>query len=209
MLCKRPFRQGLAEYGCGQCIPCRLNRRRTWTARLLLEQRSHSVSSFVTLTYSDEFLPFGGTLSPRDLQLFLKRLRKRLAPEKVRYFACGEYGDVTNRPHYHLALFGCADAVVIGDAWECGGVHVGELNEQSAAYVVSYTVKRMTAKEDERLGGRHPEFARMSLRPGIGAHAVPSLCDSLVTESGSVGLLALGDVPTVLKEGGKNYPIGS
>lgn len=69
------------------------------------ESQSHDFSCFVTLTYDDEHMPYGGDLHYRHFQLFLKKLRKRLG-RPVRYFMCGEYGDRLGRPHYHAILIG-------------------------------------------------------------------------------------------------------
>ena len=96
---------------CGQCIGCRLERSRQWAVRCMYEASLHTCNSFLTLTYDDDHIrwsPVTGeqTLYKRDLQLFMKRLRKHLEPLKVRFFACGEYGDNTYRPHYHVILFG-------------------------------------------------------------------------------------------------------
>jgi len=81
----------------------------------------HTCSSFVTLTYSDKFLPKDGSLVYRDFQLFMKRLRiaiqkssfKRACrkilnykPKDLKFYMCGEYGENYNRPHYHACLFG-------------------------------------------------------------------------------------------------------
>lgn len=52
------------------------------------------------------FVPEFYTLSKRDLQLFMKRLRKEFPEIKLRYYAAGEYGDKTLRPHYHLIVYG-------------------------------------------------------------------------------------------------------
>lgn len=92
-------------YGCGQCLPCRFNKRRLWTNRLLLELRSHGDAAFVTLTYSDDFLPKNKSLDPKQLKLWMKRLNK-LAGGGLRYYNVGEYGDQTQRPHYHALIFG-------------------------------------------------------------------------------------------------------
>lgn len=91
---------------CGQCIGCRLERSRKWALRCVSEAKMHAHSCFITLTYSPEFLPENGTLVKRDLQLFFKRLRKAYPENKLRYFACGEYGEKFARPHYHVILFG-------------------------------------------------------------------------------------------------------
>lgn len=50
------------------------------------------------------------TVSKRDIQLYMKRVRKSLSsyPEDLRtfkYFLCSEYGPKTLRPHYHVIFF--------------------------------------------------------------------------------------------------------
>ena len=106
---------------CGQCIGCRLERSRQWAVRCMHEASMHTDNCFVTLTYSDEGIahldrcidPETGeigagplrSLNKRDIQLFMKRLRKRTGA-KIRYLQCGEYGSKTQRPHHHVLLFG-------------------------------------------------------------------------------------------------------
>lgn len=182
---------------------------------MILEALSHEHSCFVTLTYNDESLPDGGTLVPSDAQKFLKRLRKAIHPHKIRYYLVGEYGDRTFRPHYHLCLYGLSveHTQIIADAWSLSGapighVVVGSLTFESAAYVAGYVTKKMTSADDPRLGGRHPEFARMSLNPGIGARAMDSVAELLYTKHGSRELAELGDVPGVLRHGDKSFPLG-
>ena len=146
------------------------------------EQQMHDESHFVTLTYDDAHLPSDGSLSVRALQLFLKRLRKGVS--KFRYYACGEYGDLLARPHYHLILFGIplSSSLVpapqanlflspeIQRAWPFGFSSVGSVTFESCAYVARYCVKKITgAAAPDHYQGRQPEFAIMSRRPGIGA----------------------------------------
>lgn len=97
---------------CGQCLSCRINKAREWAERCYLEAQEYESNYFITLTYDDEHLPITKegvpTLKKRDLQLFWKRLRiwcKRNGKPSPRYFATGEYGDETFRPHYHVILF--------------------------------------------------------------------------------------------------------
>ena len=94
------------EVPCGKCIGCRIAKRKEWSLRMLHELTYHPQSSFVTLTYDDYHLPPCCSLKKRHLQLFLKRLRKNLGERRIKYFACGEYGGQTMRPHYHAILFG-------------------------------------------------------------------------------------------------------
>lgn len=214
MLCKKPYtRQGGEVYGCGQCMPCRINRRRLWTHRMILEALFHERASFVTLTYNDNHLPEGGTLVPSDLQKFLKRVRKNISP--VRFFGVGEYGDLSERPHYHLALFGLdrshddqlRSCWLDKDREPIGFLHVGDLTLHSAGYIAGYVVKKMTSHDDERLCGRFPEFARMSLRPGIGSQGMSAVAQTLRDTPGWEKNTA-GDVPGVLRHGSRIMPVG-
>lgn len=105
---------------CGTCIGCRLDYARSWSDRMLLEYERTRKAMFVTLTYNAQHLPTISkiddssgelidqymTLCKRDLQLFMKRLRKHFDDREIRFFACGEYGDLRHRPHYHVILFG-------------------------------------------------------------------------------------------------------
>lgn len=186
----------------------------------------HGDASFVTLTYSEENLPSDGSLDPRSAQLFLKRLRARMAPKPLRFFLVGEYGEETRRPHYHAALFGmpncargrtdhrlercCHWCELVKGSWGLGGVDCREVSMETAQYLVGYVVKKMTRVDDSRLQGLTPEFARMSLRPGIGALAVTSLLSSLA-DARVKDRLAPGEslrVPRVLKHGSRSLPLG-
>lgn len=197
---------------------CRINRRRMWTHRILLETCKHEASTFATLTYSDDCEPVGGTLVPRDLQLFFKRLRKADGRNAIRYFACGEYGDRTSRPHYHAAIFGfptcensglvrgecaCRPCCVVRETWGFGHVMLGEISISSAAYIAGYVVKKWTSKDVPALNGRHPEFARMSLRPGIGADAMLDVALAMRRSP-----LDERVIPAGLRHGSKILPLG-
>lgn len=133
-----PLNTANLELPCGKCLGCRQAHATQWANRCTDEARQFRNNSFLTLTYNDRFIPPEGHLSSRHLQLFLKRLRKKVhrvlaseatttrsssgpAPpphirdacrtvvsnprKTLRYFACGEYGDDTGRPHYHLLIF--------------------------------------------------------------------------------------------------------
>lgn len=211
-MCLKPYKQGVAEYGCGQCLSCRVNRRRLWAARIVLESFGHDFSWFVTLTYSPEALPADGSVSPVHLRNYLKRLRKQCC-DPVRFYAVGEYGEKSLRPHYHLILFGVAPVQLrhVVSTWAMGIVHIGEVTLQSAAYCAAYVQKGMTRASDPRLGGLHPEFCRMSLRPGIGAREMDAngkFGQFITSKAGSDYLVANGDVPLVFRTDGKLHPLG-
>lgn len=183
------------ELPCGQCIGCRLERSRQWAVRIMHEAQMHEFSSFVTLTYAEENIPYGDSLYYRDYQLFMKRLRKKF--RKARFFMCGEYGERTSRPHYHTCLFGVFfedrypwrvspagfqlyRSPTLESLWDLGAAEIGDLSFESAAYVARYCTKKVTGAGAEahyaklvpstgEIVMREPEFARMSLKPGIGA----------------------------------------
>lgn len=232
MKCRNPFMKGGMAYPCQQCMPCRINRRRIWTHRLMLERYCHGDAAFVTLTYDDEHLPevldketgeLISTLVPKHLQDFLKRLRKAYAPEKIRFYGVGEYGDETHRAHYHLALFGypqcqwgttrhtrsgkscCWSCDTLRSQWGFGNIYCGELTPESSSYVAGYVTKKLTSKDDPRLKGRYPEFARMSNRPGIGANFMHDVSSSILEFNLEV---SQGDVPSALRHGKRLLPLG-
>lgn len=129
------------------------------------EEKLHLSSSFLTLTYDTLHVPISSrgymTLSKRDCQLFLKRLRRAHPVGSVlKYYLCGEYGGKTSRPHYHLILFG-ADRALVQSAWSLGQVHYGSVTGASIGYCLKYMAKKgripMHLNDD-----RQKEFALMS-----------------------------------------------
>lgn len=179
---------------CGSCMPCRLNRAMQWSTRLAHEAMYHDTSSFLTLTYSDEHLPDSYSVDTREFQLFMKRLRMKTPP--LRFFACGEYGGQTNRPHYHALIFGydfpdkqlwrrsptghlLYRSPMLEQVWPYGHSEIGTVTPQSAGYVARYVTKKVTGNRAVEhyqrihpLTGQEvqvkPEFLLMSRRPGIG-----------------------------------------
>ncbi len=218
MLCARPYTGAVVPVGCGRCLPCRINKRRTWAHRLVLESYLHPASIFLTLTYSDDFLPNKSSLVPLEPQLWLKRYRRAIFPRLIRFFLVGEYGTQTQRPHYHAAIFNASrlDQTVIEETWTdvdtrlpLGHVHIGDLNSYSAGYLCGYVTKNMTNPDNPLLEGRHPEFARQSNRPGIGADAMQIVADAIFKNKHLVDELdKTGDVPSTLTHGRKPEPLG-
>lgn len=179
---------------CGRCWGCRIDKSKEWAVRCTHEAQMHDRNSFITLTYSDEMLPPDGGLHVEHWQLFAKRLRKKIG--SFRYFHCGEYGDLNDRPHYHAAIFGLDfsgdrtllknqngnklyRSKLLEDAWAMGHCSVGNLTFESAAYIARYTMKKITGDQAEEHYQRidpdtgevfqvNPEYISMSRRPGIG-----------------------------------------
>ncbi len=174
---------------CGSCIGCRAEQARQWAVRMMHEARMHQANFFVTLTYDERRLPDNGALCPKDFQRFVKDLRKAEPDRRFSYFGCGEYGERTQRPHYHALLFGfdfldksrSADnqrpnvwrSETLENIWGRGRTEMGSVTMASASYVAGYVRKKVKAERYERCNTStgellQPEFARMSLRPAIG-----------------------------------------
>ncbi len=180
---------------CGQCIGCRVEKSRQWAMRCVHEASMHDDNCFVTLTYSDEFLPALGSLDKQAFALFMKRLRKRYEPQRIRFYSCGEYGEESGRPHYHALLFGfdfpdkvflrkrgehtCWRSASLERLWPFGLSELGSVSFDSAAYVARYIVKKVTGELADahyervdlstgEVGQLEREYATMSRRPGIG-----------------------------------------
>ena len=158
---------------CGKCAGCYADKRREWGVRAYHESLMHQQNSFLTLTYDDEHLPLDGKIDPYELQLFMKRLRKAVYPIKIRYLSCGEYGDLTLRPHYHLLIFGqdfranskTVDlnggytSALVEDCWTKGLCHITSLTPATCFYVAGYASKKLD---------NHDTFIRMSKSPPLG-----------------------------------------
>lgn len=131
------------------------------------EASLHDSNSFITLTYDEEHIPLDHGLSKRDLTLFFKRLRKMLEPKKIRYFACGEYGDgETKRPHYHAIIFGydfpdkiylkpskaglpLYVSTALSKCWGQGDCNIGMVSFESASYVAQYCTKKLKGHDED------------------------------------------------------------
>lgn len=168
---------------CGCCDECKADKAHEWSNRLMLESlaQGEDRSWFVTLTYDDDHLPVDfvcdrengsvglkGVLMMSDVSSWLKRLRSRLNQSGVRFFAAGEYGDASRRPHYHVILFadlpdvrslrpvdgdkfvslprGTMFSQIIEDTWCKGGTSVSPANLYTMSYVSGYVQKKLTGK---------------------------------------------------------------
>jgi hypothetical protein len=179
---------------CGQCIGCRLEHSRQWALRCEHEASLHDDNMFLTLTYDDEYLPKYKNLIKSDIQKFIKNLRYLVENSKnsgileekggktertFKYYYCGEYGDETERPHYHALIFGFRvddletykrtfngdilyNSEKLNKCWKRGNVIIGHLTFESAAYTARYCLKKIGGKKrdeiDENTGLRHYEI---------------------------------------------------
>lgn len=211
----------LVQVPCGHCEECAKNKAENWGTRCELEAKYYKQSLFVTLTYDNEHLPVynalekrsyrglknpidfefrgkgyeRGTLSKRDLTLFLKRMNIDAVQKgysetgkSCRYYGCGEYGGKRHRPHYHLIIFGLnppdltinniakggKKAIIhyksewLTKKWGMGIVDIEEANFGSARYVAGYSTKKHKDTGLYEYLGIVKPFPVMSRRPGIG-----------------------------------------
>jgi hypothetical protein len=238
MLCSSPVTAvtsvGPQLVGCGQCFNCDVNKRRAWTARLLLEglsceRNSHHVS-WCTLTYNDDAIPLAArgrhlppveTLRIGDYQRVFKRLRKRDRLGKFRYAITGEYGEKKERPHYHALLFG-PDPLQVeyyltqewakefgfiqARPWRLGQKPGSDAAISRCAYLANYVTKKMHQEGAKELPDPQlPEFFKTSKEPPLGYSAhLKALIEST---GGEYEIAETGDVPRTVRIAGKIWPL--
>lgn len=166
---------------CGKCVECLLERAREWAVRCTHEASLHAANSFITLTYAPDKMPPEGKLRYLDFQLFMKRLREH-ASKPLTFFMCGEYGEITQRPHYHACIFGYdfEDKIPIAanhqgdqrwnsekltEIWGHGHTEIGTVTPQSAGYVARYVLKKQNPEAPQG-------FQKMSTKCAIGKRFV-------------------------------------
>lgn len=187
---------------CGKCSGCRAQKTREWADRMILELDHSKKAVFLTLTYNDDHLPvkcqvttgqMEMTLQKRDLTLFFKRLRKKFKDVEIRYYAVGEYGKNTHRPHYHVILYGLSlqdfkdlkvqgknelgqlyykSEMLANTVWKLGFCLLSDVSWNTCAYVARYVKKKdYGLVSDEFIDRcREPEYSVMSRDPGIGLY---------------------------------------
>lgn len=181
---------------CGKCIGCRQHTAESWAIRCYHESLTSPQSSFLTLTYADQHLPEDYSGSLREVQLFMKRLRKAKGRDLC-FFAVSEYGDEarTFRPHYHILLYGCDfrsdrkffkmtkdgplyTSASLDEAWQHKGHStLGSVTLKSAFYCIQYVFDVRGQGQDQRYERIHPvtkqpvrcakEFRTMSNNLGL------------------------------------------
>lgn len=201
----RPHKKGeprgsgeVIEVSCGKCLECERQKSFEWAFRIMDECSLHEQNCMITLTYNDDCLPSPPSVSRREVQLFMKSLRDRIKPLRIRFFACGEYGKLHGRPHYHIIIFGWfpSDArqffidhgvqlyrsKLLESVWDKGFSSVGKVTLDAAKYCAKYlnkfkfrnlpgaSISRVVVDGEETpfYDALYPPFVQMSNRPGIG-----------------------------------------
>lgn len=184
-----------------RCIECQKKYSDDWAYRCMLELSVQKKAVMITLTYSDLFLWLqtrfynDGTvnsLQKEEPSRFMKRLRKAIGITGMRFLVAGEYGKkFSQRPHYHLVLFGIDNTHPIFDKkvlfyrdgkpyyyitdfplWRYGHIELNysDIDAGAIRYATKYAIKERgkDADLDYKLRQLHPQFINMSRRPGLG-----------------------------------------
>lgn len=168
---------------CRKCSECRMARSKEWAVRCYFEAKTHFDNCFITLTFDKESNP--EILDKKYLQDFFKRFRKSISPVKIKYFACGEYGPRTLRPHFHILVFGynfpdrkfhsksnkgypIFISAELSKLWKFGYHTIQDVSFNTAVYTALYASK--SYKKLPYPLYEHPEFNLMS--QGIGVEEI-------------------------------------
>lgn len=172
---------GVVDLPCGRCLGCRLEKARDYAVRCSHEASLYEHNSFITLTFHDDHLPLDYSVHLREFQLFMKRLRQEVKTP-IRFFACGEYGGKTLRPHYHALIFNYSfpdktklhhqnhhqnqlfTSNQLTKIWPYGFNTIGSVNYQSAGYVARYSLKKV-GDADKRHTDYYTRIHPLSLTP--------------------------------------------
>lgn len=176
---------------CGQCPQCLSSRSKSISFRLLNQAYISKNNYFITFTYADDKLPVNMSLDKKVVSNFNKKLRTYLHRKGLssdfKFFAVGEYGSSTYRPHYHFIYydleipdlhyeytkdsFNHFSSKFLQDTWSNGFVDIGSVDIGSIFYVSRYCdKKRLLTKEEKKLFlqfGLEPEFQLGSKNLGL------------------------------------------
>ena len=197
---KPDFIDKVIRLPCGYCRACKINLYQEWATRCWLEARQLKNNQFITLTYDNQHLPEKG-VNKQDLSRFMRALREHFRRKHgitgIRFFACGEYGEETFRPHYHILLFNCPPfgdekkykendlgqplykSKILEHIWGKGFCTIGAVTRQSCDYVCRYLVKSSYGKKPNYL---NPEFRSMSKLKGIGINYLLDNLEQIIAD---------------------------
>ena len=197
----------IVELPCGHCELCQKARSRDWIIRIekafdaFKQNHRNTFSYFITWTYSDEFLPLSPTsgMPTLDKQTFRHMFNtikntEEITSQDFQYYAVGEYGDLSARPHYHGIVF-TSKPIDWKHYWPYGNIQVGDVQPESIGYVTRYVDKKLGSyikKSDYELLGIEPIFSIMT--KGLGKDFIleriekykdnPALLNSIVGQNG-------------------------
>lgn len=197
----------LVELPCGHCELCQKSRSRDWILRIekafeaFKNNHKNTFSYFVTWTYEDQFLPLSPTsgMPTLDKQTFRHMFNtikntEEITSQDFQYYAVGEYGDLSARPHYHGIVFS-SKPIDWKHYWSYGNIQVGDVQPESIGYVTRYVDKKLGSyikKSDYELLGIEPIFSIMT--KGLGKDFIldriekykdnPALLNSIVGQNG-------------------------
>ncbi len=198
---------------CKECVACRVNKRYGLIGRQIIENNASEVSYFLTLTYADDQIPvtknYVPTLRKADYQSFIRECRR--LPGCARYLVCGEYGKTTDRPHYHVCLFGSMGFRITEEqtakAWGRGFIQYTHLTEGRMQYAAKYALKKVWNKEYNE-GEPEPEFAMWSRFRPLGYQIIKPMEEYYSSKAGAHELTLYGDVRQTFRHQNRHYFIG-
>lgn len=206
----RELQSDIINVPCGRCLNCRRGYINSWVIRLTDEFKAKTTEKayFLTLTFNDDTLYNSDnglitedgevTLNYRLHQLYMKRLRKNHKGQKIKYFTVGEYGEQTDRPHFHSIIFNASQQEIL-DAWQYGNVHFGEFNEATIRYTLKYALKRIGRVHDknyvDKSQTRAPE--RTLISRGIGLE--------FITKQSNINFYKDDITRPITREGGQKF----
>lgn len=197
----------IVEIPCGHCELCQKSRSKDWIIRIekaleaFRKNHQQSFSYFITWTYDDDHLPLSPTtgMPTLDKQTFRHMFNtikntEELTASDFQYYAVGEYGDLSARPHYHAIVFTSKD-IDWKHYWTFGNIQIGDVQPESIGYVTRYVDKKLGSyikKDDFELLGIEPVFAIMT--KGLGKDFIldriekykddPALLNCIVGQNG-------------------------
>lgn len=213
MRCAYPFLHNGLILPCGKCYACRRNKALEWSVRLSLERQYWRDACFLTLTYDDAHLG-SPSLTYDDARNFIKYIRDNLPQErKIKYLLSGEYGDKSQRKHWHAVIFGLgySDCVwtpsgpvipLVTAAWQNkGNIMVGSAESGSVSYVAGYCLKkygsfsRQTLHDMDELGIMRP---KRYFSHGLGASWLDAHRAEILSSKQTRISLQLGNTPVTV-----------
>ena len=168
------------EVGCRECWQCRKRRVNDYVGRCIAESKFSKKTYAVTLTYDADQGVNAVTLIYKDVQDFLKRLRKK---HKCRYIVTGEYGSAKGRSHWHIILFFkdswpevTSNKRVDWKYWKHGFCYFQEPDWKGFEYCLKYVLKDQTSRQSD-------SHLAMSKKPPLGHEFFQQLAKQYVEQA--------------------------